>query len=762
MGIISRCNLLSGAAIAAVLAVPQATYAQGASTEPAPSALEEIVVTAQKRTENLQDVPIAITALQGEVLKDSGVVTQVSLPRMTPGLTLNLGAGFTVPYIRGIGTTFATLGLESSVATYFDDQYLSRPVTGFFSFNDIDRIEVLKGPQGTLYGRNAAAGAIRIITKEPTKDFDARASVTYGRFDRAAFEGVVNVPIAETLSARVSGSYDNRDSYIKSNDANGGLGKRKEFLVRGKLRWEPSDALTAGLTVDYGRIRDPEAVGFVLIDKAAPTSVGLARGAAPSPDFYTTVSDYGPGSSEPNNITRTFGAQFRVDLDLGPATISSVSGYRWTDLDERGDQDSTRAPYSAFLFKESSKAYSQELQVVSKPGGPIKWIAGLYYYYEKGENDYQSYGQTINEAFGLPSGPTVGSIAGNPDYVLLGRAKTSALAPYAEGTYSFSDQWSVTLGARYTREIKTMIDNQNLVRGLGPEFGVFSESDVAYKFHQFTPKATISFKPVDDVLLYVTYSRGFKSGGFALPNVTFVTKVRPEILDSYEFGYKTQFGSLRLNGSAFYYDFKDLQVQRPSISGLRLENAANARVYGSEIEAVFAASDKLDFGFGGNYLNAKYKDYFGTANVPAASTAGCTAAGGAVAPFPPACIGYANVAADFSGQGMVNAPRFTAYARVQYRATLSGGNGSLTANGLLSYSGKYYYNPEHSLAEPSKYLLSASLTWTSESEKLSVTLFGDNLLGEKYDIYKTILVNPGAYRIPGAPRTWGVKLGLAL
>lgn len=753
----------AGTAAACVLAccapVPgEPAEPTAAGQESGSGLLQEVVVTSQRRSENLQDVPIAVSALSGDVLSATSVEAQVALPRITTGLSMNVGSGFTQPYIRGIGTTFATLGLEPSVATYFDDQYIARPVAGYFAFNDVERIEVLKGPQGTLYGRNAAAGAIRVITNDPTSAFEARGSVTYGRFDRRLVSGVVNLPLSSELSARVSAGYERRDSYVEAVDPQHGPRDKSETMMLGKLLWKPSDVLSAKLTLDYARVRDPQAVSFILVEREPPASIGLVRGGTPSPGFYKTTSAYGPGTSDPDNLTRTSGVQLRVDYELGHATFSSMSGYRWTDMSQHGEQDATEVPYSHFLFAESAKAYSQEFQLVSDQDSRFTWLTGLYYYVEKGENDYESYGQVINDSFGLPYGPTIGTIDGNPVFALLGRARTEAVAPYAEGTLDLTGRLKLTVGARYTWEEKTLLSNHNVVRGLGPELPVFSETDRKFDFRKFTPKATISYHPSAAVLLYLTYSRGFKSGGFSLPSAAVATRVDPEVVDAFELGYKTEFDRIRLNGSIFSYDYRDLQVQRPNdVGGVVLENAADARIYGLDVDAVWAATERLEIGLGASYLKAEYDTYLGTANVPASTTPDCAAAGGPVPPYPAACIGYVNVAADFSGRTMVNAPELTAYGRVQYRRTLPAGMGAVFLNGLLSYSDEYFYNPERSLIEPSKVLLSVSMTWMSETDRFSVSVLGDNLLGEEYDIYKTVIVPSGAYRIPGAPRTWSVR-----
>jgi len=748
------------AAAAAVALTQSPVYAQTTSA-PAAGALEEIVVTSQKRSENLQDVPVAVTALAGPVIADVGVDTAASLPRLTPGLNFNLGAGFSSPYIRGIGTVFATLGLEPSVATYVDDQYQSRPVSGFFSFHDIERIEVLKGPQGTLYGRNAAAGAIRVITRDPTQELEMRAEAIFGRYDRYGANAIFNIPLSPTLSSRFAVSYDTRETYIKTANPAFGPSDKRDLTLRGKLLFEPSDTATIKLSLDYADTKNPEALAFILIDEAAPQSVGLALGGTQTSGFYRSGVQYDPANAEDSmNETKGYGAQLRADFDLGNAVISSISTYRRSEESQTCDHDVTEIPYNHCAFEEITDAYSQELQAVSSEGA-LRWVGGLYYYHEKGDNEYLTFGQTINDMLGLPYGPTIGRIDGNPVFAMLGEAKTESLAPYAQISYALNDQFEATLGARYTWETKTLMENRNIMRNVGPDIPLLTELDSEYKFQQFTPKATLSYKPVDDVLLYLTYSRGFKSGGVNLPSAALSTKIDPEILDSIEFGWKTEFDRVRLNGAVFHYDFKDLQVQTPGgITGARLENAADAKLYGAELDILVAVTDRFDVALGANYLHSEYENYLGTANVTAASTAACAAAGGPVAPYPDVCLGYTTQPADFSGRTMPNAPEYSGYLRGRYEIPLSGNLGSLALNSLISFTGRSYYNPEHSLQEPSKTLLSASATWTSDDGSYWASIFGDNLLDEEYDTYKVIITNPSAYRTPGVPLTWGVRFGV--
>jgi iron complex outermembrane receptor protein len=316
----------------------------------------------------------------------------------------------------------------------------------------------------------------------------------------------------------------------------------------------------------------------------------------------------------------------------------------------------------------------------------------------------------------------------------------------------------MTLGARYTWEKKELDSNHVYVTGVLPDpISVADELDISRKFKKLTPSAKLSFRPMQDVLLYASYSRGFKSGGFNTPSfVAPADQVQPETLDAFELGWKTQFAQIRFNGSVFYYDYEDLQVQRTdqNTGGTRVENAATAEIYGIEADLTWAPTAQLELGLGGGYLHTRYDDYFGDAYVPCVqipSDATCIAQGG---------LGYAVQAnTDYSGETLPQSPKFSGYVRGRYEQPLSADWGTLVFNALLSYSTKFHYNPEHSLREPSRSLLSAGITWTSPSDRYALSVFGDNILDEKYSILK-VRQGTGGWRIPGPPATWGVRLSV--
>ena len=748
-------------ASALALAMPLAIQSAHAAAESDDNGgFSDIIVTAQRRSENLQDVPIAVSAQTAESLADAGVDAGASLPRVTPGLALNTGSGFYSPYIRGVGTQYANLGLESSVATYFDDQYMSRPVAGFYSFNDIERIEVLKGPQGTLYGRNAAAGAIRIITRDPQEDFSAHVGIGYGRFNRWMAEATINLPVTNGIYTRWSVDYDKRDGFVKNLTTGRKMEDRDVLMLRNKTLFELADNFTAKLSLDYAEKDDSEGVTFINVFNA-PVQMGEAFGGSTRTGFYTTTingytasnSNYGRFDTwRPYIRVRQAGAQLRLDYEADGVNIASITGWRWSKMDEATDLDATSLALQHCYFYESSNSYSQELQLSSTGEGPLKWVAGLYYFKEKGSNEFDVFGIGVDATIPMTSGPNVGGYAGGATLNAIGHVSIEAFAPYAELSYRISDQIEFAVGARYSWEAKELTRNRVFMTGLGPNpVPVYAEDGTRVSFSEFTPRAVLSYRPVDDVLLYLSYSKGFKSGGINTPAFGPAGLVEPETLDSFEFGWKLDFDRVRFNGSIFDYDYKNLQVQRVDVAsgGSFVENAASARIRGIEGELTVLPADGLELGVGATYLHTKFKQFDGEAYVPASGTAACTLNGGL------ACLGLVGVARNFDGDRLPLAPKLSGFARAGYKTDL-GSAGSLKASVIASYSGKYNYNPEALMVEPKRTLVSASLGWTSPDERYSLTLFGDNIFAKKYYTLKAVL-GTGGYSIVGAPATWGIK-----
>ena len=589
-----------------------------------------------------------------------------------------------------------------------DDVYLARPGAGLTDLNDIARIEVLKGPQGTLFGRNASGGAIRFITNDPAiGKFEGNASLTYGRFDQIKGEGVINVPISSNMAFRVAYVHDQRDGFVHNIDpAKPDLESRNIDVVRAKLLWKPTDTLTIKISGDYSYKDDTESQSQHSLS-GAPTQLAVALGGLPSPSFYVTSEDY-PANDSGTTLTRQYGGELRVDWDIGPVTMSSISGYRSSDFYARGtDLDATSIPFQHDNFREQTDAYSQEVQLVSSRSGPLQYLAGVYYYNEIGDDTFQVFGLAVNGLFGVAPGPNIGQLNGGAQLNGVTRTKIESIAPYAQASYDFTDRLQLLVGGRYTSETKALLKNTPFVSGVGAAPFPLTPPLPEQRLHftKFTPRITLTYKPVTDVLLYATYSVGFKSGGINNPNLGLADTVQPETLKSYELGWKTQFGRVRLNGAALYYDFRDLQVQRvnPATGGLAVENAASADIYGIETDLTWAVTSQLEVGGGGGLLRPKYKTYQGDAYVPCSTT---PAAVGCAAQGP---LGFGTLSTNFAGADLPNTSKVSFNIHGRYEQPLPRGYGSLRADALYNYASPIVYNPEGSLREKARNLVSRAL-----------------------------------------------------
>lgn len=763
-----------GVALCASLAVPAATWGQatkgGKTAEPRMATeIEEVVVTAQKREEKLQDVPVAVTAVTGDLLENTGIQVESQLSRITPNLHLTFNANFVAPYLRGVGTNYANPGLESTVGLYLDDLYMSRASSGMFNFSDIERVEVLKGPQGTLFGRNTSAGAIRILTRDPQPELEASVALTYGRFDRRAIETTINVPITKQLSARVTYNHDENDGFVENIDpTRPTLGNRYTDMLAGKLLYKPTEDLRIKLSGDYSEKNDYEGAAFINLYDSAPQQVGIALGGRPSTGFYTFTGNQ-PRSGATGEVQHTliWGGALRADYTLPWFTVSSITGFRVNQFNGSADLDTVDIPFlHAQTSLERTIDTSEEIQVVSHDTGNWSYTAGVYYLHEQARDIFRVYGAAISGAVAPSnlSNPNLGYYPLDPvTQAGDGTIKINSIAPYAQVSYTFLDRITLTGGLRYTYEEKELSSNKVFLTGLlpnGADLVLYPEDHNRIHFDKVTPKVTLDYKPIDNLLVYVTYSEGFKSGGFNLPNfLPKVDTVEPETLTSYELGWKTEFfRRLRFNGAAFYYEYKDLVVQRTdqATGGTRAENAASAYIRGVEGDFSAQATERLQLGAGFGLLKANFGTYFGDAYVPAFQTPACTPEN------PAGCLGFAvQQNTNFSGGKVPNAPEVTGYLRGQYDQPVASGYGHVLLSSLINYEGKTYYDSERRNPEFGRFLLSASATWYVQGDKYFLSFFGDNLLDKEYNTMKTPQ-GSGGWRVPAPPRTWGVKVGASL
>ena len=776
------CPCIAHAQSTAEAASPSTTQTAPAPQE-APAAdeqggLTDIIVTAQKRSESLQNVPIPVTALASDQLAAANIQGQVDLPKLTPNLNFTVNSGFASAYIRGVGTQFGNPGLEPSVSVYLDDIYLPRAGSALFSFGDIERIEVLKGPQGTLYGRNATGGAIRLITHDPNPDkLEARVTGTIGSYKTRFIDGMVNVPLGEGMAVRFAARHEENDGYLinlnPGGDADGHT--RGQFrntdLYTAKFLIE-RDNFKFKLSADYSRKDDNESVSEANLFPSAPEQIGIALGGCASNGFYTYCNE-----AQDFLNTKAWGVSARVDVDAGAFTISNIMGYRSEKEHNCADIDATGAFVQPVCGEPSTKQITEELQITSNGNGPLRYVVGGYYLHE--QSGYPFFARSSS----LPPGLMLASNGNN--------VRVDSIAPYAQVDYDLSDMFSISLGGRYTHETKKLNLSFGDLRQFDPATGfplpggivvpsttnctapgqiLCMDPGKTISFNEFTYKATLSFKPIEHVLIYGTVSRGFKSGGFNLPAFGFVDSVRPETLQDYEIGWKTQFGRLRWNGSLFYYDYKDLQITitDQTTGGTRAENAAAARMKGIETDITYVPIDGLELGIGGSYLDAKYRNYVGDAyftcsQVPGLSTstpaevtgkaaaiAACTAQGG---------LGLALVGGrTLSGKALVNTPKWTGYARAQYSHDTS--IGKFTGSVIGNYRSVAYFDSANLFPDIKRFLLSAKVGWSSPDERFSAAVSVENLTNKRYNTIESPQAT-GGWRVAAPPRwvyfTLGVK-----
>ncbi|HEX8400800.1 MAG TPA: TonB-dependent receptor [Allosphingosinicella sp.] len=606
-----------------------------AQTPAEETGLEDIVVTAQRRDERLQDVPVAVSVVSGDFLIENQVRSLQDLGATVPGLvvTNSVNYGSAPLSIRGIGGANGggNVFADEPVAVYVDDAYVSRLRLSTADLIDIGGIEVLRGPQGTLYGRNSTAGAVLLRSAEPTEEISGRGSIAYDTIDtfraQAALSGALNE--AGTVTARIAGGFSDRGGW-GTNRSGPQLNTGRDWQVRAFLRFRPTDALTIDL------------IGDLSYSRSEPGTIAISdtralRDEVTNPTGSNTVFPYvlrpDLDSVRENNrfdlnfrtysITRGRNVTGRINYEFDTVTLTSVTNYR--EWDQIGSQDSDgtgvnppNPPFvggppitnvgSNFTQAEDSQ-FSQELRLASTGDGPFTWLVGGFYFAEKNIVDPVS---ITNNLAGPGGGGTL--------VVFRADQLTHNWAAFANIAYAITDTVKLSLGGRYSEETKRFSDTQSvtLIRQFdppGPAFFAAGQTLLAppvlnlrRKDTNFAPRVVLDWKATPDVLLYASFSKGFKSGGFNVfrgNNPVF----EPEKIDAYEVGLKSDLSStLRLNASAFRYDYQDLQVRTPVPSGgVGIESAAEARSQGVEIETTYAPMRGLRFDANATFLDAKFR-----------------------------------------------------------------------------------------------------------------------------------------------------------
>ena len=704
----------------------------------------DIVVTAQRRAESIQDTPITMSAFGSQQLERASASTLENLSLLVPSVSIGNVEGRVQTSIRGIGVVGVFDIAESAVATHIDGFYVARLSGPVGSFLDLERVEVLKGPQGTLYGRNATGGAINIITKKPTDKFELSAMAegtildgngSKGGADRNAGTGygikasaVVNVPIATNVNARVAAMKVNRD------------GSQTAFYPNGdKIDIQDADQiyLRAQLSVDL----TPDLNWLIATDNfwaddRGSTVVYSERGRPDVP-----VSGEGPTTPIGGKSRRVYTDQpignkpstnaFTSTLSWNAndvVTLRSLTQYRYTKYQTMGDIDGTAAPLSSYSVRQSSKAYSQEFQA-NLDLGQLKATTGLFYFQEKAP---------IAQVYNL-------GILGPGGHVDVGGVNmTKAYAGYADLTYSMTDELDLIVGGRYSIEKK---GGQSTALLEFPGTSIANDVELPTKtFKAFTPKAVINYKPTPDITVFASVQKGFKSGGYNLGDLTNNPSYDPEKIVAYEIGAKTRWFDRRLalNPSVFYYDYKDLQVEDVITIGggagtVAFRNAATARVWGIELDGYAVPAAGLRFDFSVAYLNAKFRS--GSLTNPIYQELGPV---------------------DITGLRLPKSPKLSLTGALTYEYRTAN-DYTIVPNFTASYRSKQYYTTfnDPTATQDGYWWLRASLAYGAPDDRWTISLFADNITNKlAYTFAKPSSAATG-YALQTSittPRTFGVRL----
>jgi iron complex outermembrane receptor protein len=729
-----RNNVMSTSVLAVLTAtgLSASVPALAQDTSPAAAAEEEggaIVVTARRREERLVEVPISVSTFSGQALEQQGAIDITDLANATPNVTLETSRGTNSTlsaFIRGIGQQDPVSGFEQGVGIYLDDVYLNRPQAAVLDIYDVERIEVLRGPQGTLYGRNSIGGAVKYVTKKLPDHFSAKLKGSLGTYKQA--DGIVTIsgPIGDNV--RIGGSL--------ARLTRGGFGTNTTTGLDNynKNVWAARATLEIGGTGQPGFLRIS---GDYTKDNSNPRGGHrLIPGYASGAPILSNVFDSQGGLNDPKQYVEAYGLAANGSMDLGGGfTFKSITAWRKDSSASPIDFDALPAVDVDVPAIYKNDQFSQEFQLQYDDGGKLKGLIGGYYLTASADTLFDV------RLFTTIAGLTAFTEAD---------VDTDAYAIFGDFTYDFTDQWSLSLGGRYTWDKRNArILRQNYTGGGSPAFGgagtAFGAASTNFRganeFDKFTPRASLSFKPTRDQNIYVSYSKGFKGGGFDPRGVgvnapdlnkdgtlqdgeiASYLSFRPEEVDSYEVGYKANlFGNaLYVAASAFRMDYKDVQIPGsagctvgglPTFCGI-ITNAGKARLQGFELEGtwrlarnLFASGDRLTYSGALGYIDAKYKSYISQI------------AGGPV-----------DVAAYRKVQ---NTPRWTMSGTLAYTTPV--GEGDLAFSTTVSYRGKTYQFevPNPYIDQKGYGLWDASLVYSAPRDRWSIGVHGKNLTDTRY------------------------------
>jgi iron complex outermembrane receptor protein len=691
-----------------------------------------------------------------------GIADAQSLAARVPGLLFNRQANASIPFLRGVGTPVGESGDEPSVALYVDDVYLPAGSASMANFTSIDRIEVEKGPQGTLFGRNATGGVVQVFTRSPTDTPEFQVGAGYANYDDWSADIYASGPLTDRLLANVAAYWSDQSEGWGRNVTTGVPAFRsRDYGARIKLLWNETDRTSVLLNLDFDETATQQGLGF----RAFPGTGSLNPlppfpngGFTPAPGYYDPNEDFDSEGSD-----RQYGASLKITHDFDRSRLVSISAYRDTRAEYLLDEDSGPLAIVHVQIATPETTFTQELRLISEPGSGVSWIAGFFYF-----DDEAGFDPIVFTGLGFAPLPFVNS---------YGILTTESYALFAQATKAISSNTRLTAGARYTWDDRTL--HASAVFGGGapvpapnsPQSKSWSSPNWRLALdHQFTP----------DIMAYLGYSRGFKSGLFnpvVLPGAPIDESIDPEALDAYTVGLKSEYlqHRLRVNIEGFYYDFKNIQVEQILSAVSHITNAAKAKIKGVDVDISAVPVDRLTLTASLEVMEGRYQSFpdgtffvydpvaggnctFAVAPPPAPVPCG----GGVTPPNYDAATGNW----DLKGNHTIQTPPFSLSLMGQYEIPTSSGHFDLNVS--WTRTGNYYASADNGKGQipPSSQqndkqetidVINGSLGWTSSDLGLAVRLWGKNLTDVQYWSYADE-ISFATFYSPAAPRTYGISV----
>jgi len=731
----------------ALCAAMQPAWSQTA-TATNESGLDEIVVTATRRSAALIDTAASISAIGSDALKPGGVQDISDLAQEVPNMSVGNQFGVNRTFIRGIGLTSIDLGADGAVAFLQNGAQIPLPAQQLSGFYDLDRVEVLRGPQGTLYGRSATAGVVDMITKKPTDNLEGYANVTFGNYADKLFEGAIGGPITDIISARIATNIEKRSGFGNNLFTGTQIDDRDAQAVRASIRIKPQDKLVIDLIADYSHENDNN-YAFHYFGPTTTTNAGLPAVAlfgastifnccgTSNPDLRNIWS-----SVDPTNKRHGLGGTAIVDWSPDDWDFKSITAYRNYNRFNADDLAVSNAEiYGRNNYDETSQSWSEDL-TLSKSALGIEWLAGLNYFHERRFGSVyvptKGLGVTLTGGNCTPLVPGAAVPCDSQDsgeYLQEGAVVSNAWGIFLQGVKVFDEHWSLTLGGRFSHEQRSGT-GAFIFTALGADVNTDQSAD----WNAFTPKLLLEYRVNPDALLYASVNRGFKSGVINIGSQNPV--INPEYVWAYETGLKLKAldNRLEFTTAAFFYDYKNLQVgfvNQQSV--VETVNAASAHNYGLETELVAKLIPHLRINLAATYLSAKYtsftNSYYGDNFAPV----------------------------NLSGNYLDNAPPYTARLGLTYDVPLGTG-GQLLFKAEDAYQGRVYFTEFNNgdATQPGYGMINASTGWESADKHWTATAWVRNA-ADKFAFANNIISAPLYANVRVGtlmpPRTYGLTLG---